>query len=86
MSKMRSLDVYCKCGFHLARYKKGGKGRLVKMFFHKILADHAGVFLTEPPLPLNQDIYCPQCGDRVASVRLVSGKHAAKINQGVVRY
>ena len=86
MVKRRSLEVSCQCGQALARYKKGGNGRLVKMFFERIALDHAGIFLADPPLPLNQEILCPACGKRVATVRVVSGKYAAKINQGAVVY
>ncbi|QTD53403.1 hypothetical protein [Sulfidibacter corallicola] len=83
--KRRSIEVRCKCGQALARYKKGGNGRLVKMFFQRIAVDHAGIFLTEPPLPLNREISCPNCGKRVATVQIVSGKYAAKMNQGAIQ-
>jgi len=84
MVRRFSIEVACKCGKALARYSKGGKGRLIKMFFSRILVDHAGIFLKEPPLALGTDIHCPACGKRVATTALVSGKHAAKINHGAV--
>ena len=84
--KRRSLEVSCQCGQALARYKKRGKGRLVKMFFERIARDHAGVFLTEPPQPLNTEIHCPKCQKRVATVQVISGKYAAKLNQGAISY
>ncbi|MDJ0835226.1 MAG: hypothetical protein QNK37_01855 [Acidobacteriota bacterium] len=85
MVKRRSIEVVCRCGQPLARYKKRGKGRLVKMFFERIALDHAGVFLTDPPLPLNREIFCPGCGKRVATVQVISGKYAAKVNQGGIQ-
>lgn len=85
MTPRRSVEVYCRCGARLARYKKGGKGRLVKMWFERIACDHAGIFLTTPPLPLNREIHCPQCDKRVATVQIVRGKYAAKMNQGGIK-
>ncbi len=85
MVKRRTIEVSCRCGAVLADYKKRGKGRLVKMFFERIAVDRAGVFLREPPLPLNSEIHCPGCGKRVATVRIVSGKYAAKMNQGAIQ-
>jgi hypothetical protein len=85
MVKRSTIEVSCQCGAPLAHYQKRGKGRLVKMFFERILIDRAGVFLTDPPLPLNQAIACPRCGRRVATVQVVRGKYAAKMNQGAVR-
>ena len=85
MVSRRSIEVYCQCGTALARYKKGGKGRLRKMFFERIAVDHAGIFLVDPPLPLNREIQCPTCGKRVATVQIISGKYAAKMNQGAIQ-
>ena len=85
MVKRRSIEVSCLCGKALARYKKGGKGRLRKMYFDRIAVDHAGIFLPEIPWPLHSDIMCPDCGKRVATVAVVSGKYAAKMNQGAIK-
>lgn len=85
MVKRRSIEVKCQCGAKLARYKKGGKGRLRKMFFERIAIDYTGCFLTRPPLRLGTDIPCPGCGKRVATVQIVSGKYAAKMNQGAIQ-
>lgn len=85
MVSYRAIEVVCDCGEPLARYQKGGKGRLVKMFFHKILTDRAGVFLTEPAPQRNDEIECPACRKRVATVQVVRGHYAAKVNQGAVR-
>ncbi len=85
MPSLRTIEVLCVCGEPLARYQKGGKGRLVKMFFHKIVADRAGVFLTDPQLELSDEISCPACAKRVATVQVIRGHYAAKVNQGAVR-
>ena len=57
----------------------------MKMFFDRIAVDHAGIFLTDPAPALNQDLFCPGCGKRVARVRVVRGKYAAKMNQGAIQ-
>jgi len=85
LAKRRTIEVICRCGSALARYEKRGKGRLIKMFFERIAVDRAGVFLCEPPLPLDTEIFCPDCGKRIAVVRILSGKYAAKLNQGGIR-
>lgn len=83
--RRRNLEIACVCGAPLARYRKGGKGRLIKLFLDRILADHAGIFLTEPKLALHADVQCPKCAKRVATVQVIRGKYAAKLNQGAVR-
>lgn len=85
MTPRRSVEVSCRCGQALARYKKGGKGRLIKMWFTRIDVDRAGIFLLDPPLPLHQDIHCPSCGKRVGTVQIVRGKYAVKVNHGAVK-
>lgn len=84
MKKLRIIDVTCQCGFHLARYRKGGKGRLVKMFLSRIVVDSAKLFLKEPQLQLGDDIHCPQCEKRVATIQVIRGKYAAKVNRGAI--
>lgn len=84
MVKRRSIEVFCRCGRLLARYSKGGKGRLVKMFFERILVDECGVFLVEPRPELHQELFCPQCEKRIATVQVIRGKFAAKLNQGAI--
>lgn len=85
MVKRRSIEVKCQCGQKLARYKKGGNGRLVKMFFERIALDHAGIFLVEPAPELHADLFCPTCEKRIATVQIISGKYAAKLNQGAIQ-
>lgn len=82
MKKPRVIEVLCQCGLRLAKYRKGGKGRLVKMFLFKIVEDSEGLFLVEPPHQLGQQIFCPECQKRVATIQLIKGKYAAKVNRG----
>lgn len=84
MVKRRSIEVQCQCGLLLARYSKGGKGRLVKMFFERILVDECGVFLVQPPPALHDELCCPSCLKRIATVQVIRGKFAAKLNQGAI--
>lgn len=81
----RNLEVKCQCGTPLARYRKGGKGRLIKLFLDRIAIDHAGIFQLEPPLQVGDHVYCPGCDKRVATVHIIRGKHAAKLNQGAIQ-
>ena len=83
--RRRNLEVACVCGQPLARYRKGGKGRLIKLFLDRVVVDHAGIFVTEPKLPLHAEIACPTCDRRVATVQVIRGRYAAKLNQGAVR-
>jgi hypothetical protein len=85
MVKRRTLKVHCECGQLLAHYSKSGQGRLRKMWFERILKDPLNIFLTEPLKVLNEDILCPKCQKRVATVQIIGGKYAAKMNQGTVR-
>ncbi len=85
MAQRQFIDVACDCGAPLARYRKSGKGRLVKMFLDKIAVDRAGIFHTEPPPKLHDEIHCPGCGSRVATLHMIRGRPAAKVNQGAVR-
>ena len=83
--RRRNLELGCVCGEPLARYRKGGKGRLIKLFLERIAVDHAGVFLTEPKRELHDEVLCPGCSRRVATIQVIRGKYAAKLNQGSVR-
>ena len=58
---------------------------MIKLFLDRIVVDHAGIFVTEPKLPLHAEILCPACRKRVANVQVIRGQYAAKLNQGAVR-
>lgn len=66
------MDVLCtQCSKVLYRYRKGGKGALVKCFKERIVVDH-----TKTPG------VCPGCGQRFARETLVRGVPAYKIIGG----
>ncbi|MCL9776631.1 hypothetical protein [Vibrio methylphosphonaticus] len=71
----KSVDVFCsKCGAKLYRYKKGGKGALVKCFKERITEDYTrslGV--------------CPHCDSVFGRDTLVRGTPAIKMVGGKVR-
>lgn len=77
------IEVDCKCGQELAKYEKVGKGRLQKMYLDMVLEDRAGVF--SGSFETDQDIFCPNCEKRVATVKMVHGRPAAKMNQGAIK-
>lgn len=61
----RTVDIYCaKCKAPLYKYRKGGKGALVKCFIERIVEDHT-----------NTPCTCPQCGPSVCP-RNVNSWHA----------
>ncbi len=68
----RTVDVYCsRCKARLFKYRKGGKGSLVKCFKERINED-----FTEQPC------ICPGCGGEFARDVLVRGTPAYKIIGG----
>ncbi|WP_028025434.1 hypothetical protein [Enterovibrio calviensis] len=68
----RSVDIVCgKCKTLLFKYKKGGKGALVKCFKERIVVDY-----TERPCT------CPKCETVFARDTLVRGTPAYKIIGG----
>ncbi len=81
--KFRNITIYCSCGEKLVRYRKRGKGRLVKIHRLRISEDYAKVFSNDS-LPEGSDILCPTCTGRVATVRKVNGKWVHKVNQGAI--
>jgi hypothetical protein len=85
MPEIKIVEVQCRCGTELARYRKEGKGHLIKMFLRGILIDRAGVFLKQPPLPTGTNIICPKCEKRVATIQMIHGEPAAKMNQGAIK-
>lgn len=83
MTEIRIIDVECQCGQKLARYKKVKKGSLQKMYLDMVLEDRAGIFSGK--LLTEDSIYCPNCKKRIATVHLIHGRPAAKINHGAVK-
>jgi len=69
-----TIDIYCnQCKSPLFKYRKGGKGALVKCFKERITRD----FTTTP-------CTCPECGIQFAREALVRGTPAFKIIRGKV--
>ncbi|WP_119969575.1 hypothetical protein [Shewanella japonica] len=70
----RTVDIFCvKCKTQLFKYRKGGKGALVKCFKERIVDDY-----TKTPC------VCPQCETPFARDTLVRGTPAFKIIGGKV--
>lgn len=64
-----TVDVYCsKCRTHLYKYRKGGKGALIKCFKERITVDHTEIAGT-----------CPGCDTVFAREQLIRGTPAFKI-------
>ncbi|WP_221049599.1 hypothetical protein [Shewanella carassii] len=66
--------ICCGCKAKLFKYRKGGKGALVKCFVERILTDH-----TQTPCT------CPGCGQVFARQALICGVPAFKIIGGKAR-
>ncbi|WP_419148057.1 hypothetical protein [Pseudoalteromonas 'SMAR'] len=70
----RTVDIFCAgCKQPLFKYRKGGKGSLVKCFKERIVKDHT----------LDQ-IHCPNCEQAFARDTLVRGTPALKMIGGKV--
>ncbi|UPQ89895.1 hypothetical protein [Vibrio sinaloensis] len=70
----KTVDIFCaKCKTPLFKYRKGGKGALVKCFKERIVSDY-----TRKPC------LCPTCGTEFARDTLVRGTPAFKIIGGKV--
>ena len=77
------IEVTCQCGNKLAKYQKLKPGFLMKMYLDQILIDYNNIFSNDH-YELNEEIFCPQCKKRVATVKRIHGRLSAKINHGVV--
>ncbi len=70
----KTVDVFCKaCNAQLFKYRKGGKGALVKCFKERISQNFTQV-----------DCTCPKCGKIFARDTLVKGTPAFKMIGGKV--
>lgn len=70
----KSVDIYCsKCRTQLFKYKKGGKGALVKCFKERIVQN----YVTEARK-------CPNCASEFARECMIRGAPAYKIIGGKV--
>jgi hypothetical protein len=65
----RCVDVFCsRCRTQLYRYRKGGKGSLVKCWEERIAVDYTSI-----------KCVCPKCETLFAKEALVRGRPAFKI-------
>lgn len=72
----KTVDIFCaKCKTPLYKYRKGGKGALVKCFKERIVTDYT-----------RQDGICPECGIAFARDTLVRGTPAFKMIGGKVTF
>lgn len=70
----KTVDIYCiKCKTKLFKYRKGGKGALVKCFKERIVEDY-----TLTPC------HCPACNTEFARDTLILGTPAFKMIGGKV--
>ena len=70
----KTVDIYCKrCNAPLFKYRKGGKGALVKCFKERISQDFTGTACT-----------CPGCNSEFARETLIRGVPAYKMIGGKV--
>ncbi len=70
----KTVNIYCnKCRSQLLKYRKGGKGSLIKCFVERIVDDYT----------LSPGI-CPNCGCMYARETLIRGVPALKIVGGKV--
>ncbi len=68
----KAVDIFCsKCRTQLFKYRKGGKGALVKCFKERITED----YVTTP-------CHCPNCGSNFAREALIRGTPAFKMIGG----
>ncbi|EGD72757.1 hypothetical protein PTSG_04487 [Salpingoeca rosetta] len=73
-SKATTIRVYCQqCSGMLLKYRKQGKGQLVKTFLHKIVKDNT-----------KERCVCPDCGSVFARPAIIKNREANKIIAGRV--
>jgi len=66
------IQVYCsKCSSLIYKYKKIGKGSLVKCYVSRIISDEA-----------KGQLVCPKCSNEFARQILIRGKPANKLIKG----
>ncbi|AXT39972.1 hypothetical protein D1814_15440 [Alteromonas sp. BL110] len=71
---VRTVQIFCaKCRFQLLKYRKGGKGALVKCFKERIVEDYT-----------NEEGICPSCNVQFGRNTMIRGAPALKIVGGKV--
>ncbi|WP_047044689.1 hypothetical protein [Vibrio mexicanus] len=70
----RTVDIFCKkCRTQLFKYRKGGKGALVKCFIERIVTDYT-----------SGECLCPGCESEFGRKTLIRGTAAIKFSGGKV--
>jgi len=70
----KTVNIFCKnCSYQLYKYRKGGKGALIKCFKERIVEDFT-----------NTACICPQCEKEFARDMLIKGTPAFKFIGGKV--
>ncbi len=73
---VKTVDVFCStCKFQLFKYRKGGKGALVKCFKERIVQNFTVI-----------DCQCPNCHNTFAREAMIRGAPAFKMIGGKVRF
>lgn len=73
-TEVRTISIHCAgCRSLLYRYRKGGRGGLVKCRPERIVEDRT-----------EGDLKCPRCGSEFARFKTMGGHPAHKIIQGKV--
>ena len=71
---VRTISILCaSCRTLLYKYRKGGRGGLVKCLESRIVDDRTA-----------GDLKCPRCGQEFARLAMMAGQRAHKIIQGKV--
>lgn len=71
---VRTVQIFCaKCRFQLFKYRKGGKGALVKCFKERIVEDYTV-----------EEGICPACNTQFARNTIIRGTPAFKMVGGKV--
>ena len=78
--KTKTIDVVCKCGFHLFKYRKSGSGILIKCFRDNIIESNIDIENIE----LLAKISCPNCQKELGYWNRIRGKIALKLNNGTI--
>lgn len=72
----KTVDIFCaKCRANLFKYRKGGKGALIKCFKERIVEDYTST-----------SCLCPECSGEFAREILIRGTPAFKIIGGKVSF
>jgi len=73
-AEFRTITIHClKCRTLLYRYRKRGRGGLIKCYLERIVEDRT-----------RGDLCCPDCGQEFARFKMMRGRPAHRIIQGKI--